>query len=362
MNRENIERELREHLLAEVKEVEPSHGWWGNAISRLGEQRRRSRWFGLMPKTRLAWALLPLALLLIGGTAYGATLVVSQLFSKYAGHVEEAGLAQELDLSQTIDGVTVRLERAYADANVVLVGYTVSGPEERYFASGGKLTTLSGQSLPRMFAEGVVPGSDIILGGWRSSERSALIAAFDASSLNGEPSTISLHLETRVDEPPVQGVFQPSTGPFVFDFDVPFHAAKVITVGQTAEAAGVTIGLELVIISPWATRAVLKFYSPYDGPDSCLPIVSLQLPSGVSEAESFGHVSRDSSSEYLDYFTGDFTGQHGEWTMVISELVLPSTDDADWTEVEIDGQKVLVGKGSDAKRLAGPWVFRFQVP
>jgi hypothetical protein len=362
MENEYIERELRKQLLSEVIDAEPSREWWENAISRRGEQNRRSRWFGLMPKTRLAWALLLLVLLLIGGTASGATLVVSQLFSKYARHVEEAGLAQALNLSQTVDGVTVTLERAYADANVVLVGFTVSGPDERYIASAGRLSTPGGQNLPQMFAQGVVPGSDTIMGGWHSSERTALMAAFDASSFSGEPSTISLHLETRINQPPVQGVFHPSIGPFVFDFELPFHAGNVITVGQTAEAAGVTIGLEKVVISPWATRAVLKFYPPYDGSSSCVPVVSLQLPDGVSHEESFGHISSDTSSEYLDYFNGDFTSQHGKWTLAISELVLPSTDGANWTETEVNGQKVMIGKGSDAKRLYGPWVFHFNAP
>lgn len=359
MDKENIERALREHLLSEVKEVEPSQGWWGNAISRLGEPKRKSRWLGFVPKTRLAWAFLPLALLLIGGTVYGATFVVNQLFSKYAGDVEKAGLAQELDLSQTIDGVTVKLERAYADSNAVLIGFTVSGPDERYFGRGGKLSTVDGLVLPQMFAYGVVPGSDIVMGGWRPSERTALIAVFDASSLTEEPATISLHLETGVDEPPVQGVFQTRIGPFVFDFNVPFNSGKVINVGQTAEVAGVKIGFERVIISPWATRAVFQFYPPYD--DGCTPIASLQLPDGVSVEGSFGGVS-DEPSAYEDYFTGDFTNQHGEWTVIISELVLPPTDDAEWTEVEIEGQKVFVGKGSDAKRMVGPWVFHFEIP
>lgn len=151
MEREITERKLREHLLAEVEEVEPSQRWWDNAISNVSRQKRPSRWFGLMPKTRLAWAFIPLVVLLVGGTVYGATLVVNQLFSKYAAHIEKAGLAQALNLSQTVDGVTVTLGRAYADENVVLVGVTVSGPEERYFLKAGKLSTSSGQSLPQMF-------------------------------------------------------------------------------------------------------------------------------------------------------------------------------------------------------------------
>lgn len=126
--------------------------------------------------------------------------------------------------------------------------------------------------------------------------------------------------------------------------------------------SGVKVGLEKVVISPWATRAVLKFYSPADNSGSYLPIVSLKIPGGVSQTESFGHVLSGSSSEYLDYFTGDFTSQHGKWTLEISELVLPSNEGAEWTKTVVDGQKVLIGKGSDAKRLAGPWIFHFEVP
>ncbi len=360
MKAERLEQELRDYFIAEVQQVEPSREWWNNTISSLGEQRYRSFWSVLMLKTRLAWALLPLVFLLIGGTAYGATLVVRNLFSNYARQVEEAGLAQELDLSQTVDGVTVRLERAYADGNVVLVGFTVSGPEERYFAHGGKLSTLDGQGLSQMFAAGVVPGSEIISGGWRPTERTALIAAFDASSLYRESTVISFHLETRVDRPPLAEGFQPSIGPFIFDFDLPFNAVKVVSVEQTAEASGITITLERVEITPWAAKAVFHF--PPD--ENITPIISLELPGGTSIRESFGHTPNESSREYRDYFTGDFTSQHGEWALVISELVLPSAAEVEWTEFEIDGQKVMAGKGSgsDANRLAGPWVFRFEVP
>jgi len=352
---ERLEQELRDHLLAEIQEVEPSREWWNDAISRLGEQKRRSRWFGFMPKTRLAWALLPIILLLIGGTVYGASSIVRELFQKYATGVEEAGLAQELDLSQTIDGVTVKLERAYADSNIVLVGFTVSGTEARYYADAGELSTADGQSLPGMIGMGTVPGSDIILGNWRPSERVAMIVAFDTSSVKGMPSELSLRLETRVADSPIHGESQASMGPFRFDFNVPFHAGKIIDIGQTVEAKGVSVTLEQVTISPWVTRAVFKFQS-YE--DDYLPIVSLKLPNGDSENSSFG---KDMEASSVQYFIGDFTGQHGEWTVVISELVLPSTG-GEWTEVEVDGQKVFIGKASDTKRLSGPWIFHFQVP
>src|SRR4030042_495241 len=189
MDREGLEQELRHYFQVEVKKIEPSSEWWDRAISRLTEQKHRSRWFGFMPKTRLAWVLLPLILLLIGGAAYGASSLIKELFQKYASHIEEAGLAQELDLSQTINGVTVKLERVYADANVVLVGFTISGPDERY-SSDVQLFTTGGQNLPMMLGFGHVPEFNEVLGEWHPTGRLALVSIFDASSINGATSTI----------------------------------------------------------------------------------------------------------------------------------------------------------------------------
>jgi hypothetical protein len=75
---------------------------------------------------------------------YAANSVIDEIFQKYTGNIGKNGLSQEMDISQTINGVTVRLERAYADNNVVLLGYTVSGPAD-YFTHRDKLTTTDGQ-------------------------------------------------------------------------------------------------------------------------------------------------------------------------------------------------------------------------
>jgi hypothetical protein len=44
------------------------------------------------------------------------------------------------------------------------------------------------------------------------------------------------------------------------------------------------------------------------------------------------------------YFYGDFAKSKGEWTVTVTELVLPSTD-VEWTDIIIDGQvKGRLGK------------------
>jgi len=331
MDREKLEQDLRNHFSAEVKEAEPSRDWWHNAIARINESKHRSRWFGFMPKRRLAWVLVPVLVLLVGGTVYGASSLLSELFQKHAPQIEEAGLAQELDLSQTINGITVSLERVYADSNVVLVGFTVSGPDARYQPEVGELFTADGQNLPAMI--GVGSRSKAIMGNWNSSEL-AMIYTFDTSSLKDVPSELSLILEADVADLPIIGESQTLAGPFRFEFDVPFHAGKSIDIGQTVEAAGVPVTLEQVVISPWGARAVLQLPNG----DKYMPIVSFNLPNGDSVNGVF---SKHMETAIVQYFTGDFTGQAGVWTMIVSELVSVDTTQ---------------------QRLAGPWVFHFDVP
>jgi len=333
MDRERLEQDLRNHFSAEVKEVEPSRSWWHNAISRVVVQRHRSRWSGLIPKTRLAWAFLPLIVLLVGGAVYGASSLLSELFQKHAPQIEEAGLAQELDLSQTINGITVSLERAYADSNVVLVGFTVSGPDARYQPEVGELFTADGQKLPGMI--GVGSRSKEIMGNWNASEL-AMIYTFDTSSLKDVSSELSLILETEVADLPVIGKSQTLAGTFKFEFIVPFHSGKSINIGQTVEAAGVSVTLDKVVISHWGARAVLQLPNG----DKYAPIVSLAFPNGDSVNGVF---SKHMDASMVNYFTGDFTGQSGVWTMNVSELVLVNTD-------------------TPQQRLAGPWVCQFDVP
>ena len=336
---EKLEQELREYFSTEIIKIEPSLEWWDRTISNVTGQTKSSRWYGFTPQTRLAWVLLPLLiLLLIGGTVYAASPVMRELFQKLAGHIENKGLVQELNVSQTIDGVTVRIERAYADSNVVLVGYTVSGPKNNYNANVGELSTADGQELPGMLGIGVVPGSEEILGKWDDSERLAVIASFDTSKLAGLPAELNLKMEIEVEE---AGMFEKSgktTGPFVLEFTLPFNSGKVIEVNQTVEAAGIPITLEKVVISPWVTQVVVQFQPPYSTANHPVPIISLELPTGNQDSKAFV------SSPSGQYFLGDNTEKHGEGTVIISELVSKP------------------GPGTDNNRISGPWIFHFQVP
>ena len=281
----------------------------------------------LIPQTRLAWLLLPLILILMGGAVYAATTGVKMLFESWAEDVEKKGLAQELNLSQTIDGITVNLERAYADSNVVLIGYSVNQPENQNYRYGATLATSDGQALDPMVGMIGAPEMERL-----GMSNSAAIFVYDASEITGNPTELNLVLKAGTFIfPGINGETTQPPGPLVFNFTVPFHAGKTIEVNQTIETAGIPITLERVVITTWATRADFNFYPHYDGPSA----VSLKLPSGNSENATLG---KNMGTPLLQrYFYRDFTNESGEWTIEIADLGSPPSQ-------------------------FGPWVFHFQVP
>ncbi|MBN1367730.1 MAG: zf-HC2 domain-containing protein [Dehalococcoidales bacterium] len=364
------------------------------------KKRSKLRSF-LIPQTRLAWILLPFIILLAGGTVYAATTIVKGLFNQYAEQIENAGLAQVMDINKTIDGVTVSLERAYADSNAVIVGYSINGPKNNYFAIPAKLSTDDGNLLQGMIGFNIVEDSDMILGDWRPGEHAAVLMSYDASSIEGTPKEINLHLEVNVDINIEISTLTGETdgnsvGPFIFNFTVPFHGGKNIVLNQTVETSGYAITLERAVITPWATRIELQtqptgdisndkteppvtvttnsitimfpegtdlgnFYNDSDSITVSFPgnvgEVTLTLPNGQVYSSGFSNGNPPDNDFTTMYFEGDFTGQSGEWTLEISELVFPITIQVFNTDK--NGNNTAAG---EQKRLTGPWVFRFQVP
>ncbi|MFN8536236.1 MAG: DUF4179 domain-containing protein [Thermomicrobiales bacterium] len=60
---------------------------------------------------------------------------IGQAFGMAAGtnRIVTQHLGKELGVSQTVNGFTVTIERVYADANQIVIGYSVSGPPDRTF-------------------------------------------------------------------------------------------------------------------------------------------------------------------------------------------------------------------------------------
>ena len=124
MKTEELKKERLSPILYEIaaEGVPNSRDLWPSIRAHLKPNRRRVRLAALRPATRLGWAVLALATILTVSTvAYAVVPVVSRLFQQEVGlrDVEQAGLSQTIDRSQTIDGITVTLEQGYAAATIL---------------------------------------------------------------------------------------------------------------------------------------------------------------------------------------------------------------------------------------------------
>jgi hypothetical protein len=393
MKEQQVAQILQE--LAE-QEVPDNVDLWPAIRARAQSQRRSSRWAQLMPNTRLGWVFLALVLFLaLGAVTHAVAPVVERLFQQDAGlrQVEQANLVQELDLSQTVDGVTVTLERAYADANRIVVGYTIKGPNgQRYDARHLTLTDAAGTVFSPTIGFGVTGQSDTLQVSLPPGEGADVIC-FDAASVEGAPAELDLQLVMELeksvlppgalelpptsDSPPAETpmvvVLEPLptpeeeaiVGPFTFDFSVPIIPGRVAEVNQTVEAAGVAVRLERVVVTPSETRAYLRFDSPSGEADWWMPIAMLQAP-GEDGKSYAGYVGSYGPASYQYGFLAPLYDRQGEWTLTVTEMV---GEDIERLESQIlrqaDSAVVYIGVAEAAEfqtRLAGPWVFRFRVP
>lgn len=382
------------------QEVPASLDLWPAIQARLQTPRQASLWARWMPATRLGWAFLVLTLFLsFGAVVYAlAPIVMSRLFQQEAGlrHVEQASLVQELNLSQTVGGVTVTLQRAYADANRIVVGFTISGPAgQRYDSRQVMLTDAAGTIFPEgPLMYGVTGQSDILEVELPPGEESYVIS-FDAAAIQGTPSVLHLRLTMEVEEfvlppnapelsptpdsPPAEPpdsmvivVLEPLpasegtiVGPFTFDFSVPFIPGHTVEVQQTVEAAEVAVRLERVVVTPSETQVILCFEPPDEEGKDWVPIATLDTGNG-QDLSGLGSQLSGTSEEicYRDIYLDALTGRSGPWTLTVTELV---GEDINQLQIlrQADSAVVSVNAADAAKfqtRLAGPWVFHFVVP
>ena len=352
-------------------EVPATLDLWPAVRAQVQPQRRPSRWGRLMPTTRLGWVSLALGLFLaFGAVAYAVAPILSGVFQMEAGlqHIEQANLVQAFDLSHTLDEVTVTLEQAYADANRIVVGFTIKGPTgQRYEARHLTLTDAAGTIFPGTVGYGMSGQSDILEASLPSGE-GAYVLAFDAAAVRGAPDDLDLRLVMEVEElvlPPDAPGPSPTSagspaeppepmvvelepmpvgaivGPFTFDFSVPFIPGRTIEVQHTVEAAGVTVRLERIVVTPSETRAFLCFEPPDGGSKRWTPIATLDA------ADESGGAASEIGGEgcYSCDFFAPLYDQRGEWTLTVTELV---------------GFDLAPPWGQT--RLSGPWTFHFRVP
>lgn len=311
------------------------------------------------PTTALAWRMggsrslwrplaLAAALALVAGTVAGTLNLLERITGESTPGVQAAWEAAEtVALSQSDAGVTITLERAYADVNQVAVFFTVAGLE--------KVPTDGDDVAPLEWtAELVDPAG-------RSAEEWAVVRG------GTEGNELGLSANVHAWEGPVtpmagtwtltftsigynSGFFTPgqcdegSTDPacasaapsamtegtwqFVFDLREP--AGIVVAAEQTATEGDVTLTVSELRISPTIIAAsialrvdgetVTAWATANEGP------VSFEGPAGTYPASTGYHVTQDPADQGPDgdenlFMSGEGSDEAtGSWTITVPEL------------------------------------------
>lgn len=205
---------------------------------------------------------------------------------------------QILSLTQTREGVTVTIERAYADANRILIGYRVRGLPESPSARWIPVLTLedaAGHPIPSLIEEGLVGASEVLGLSLPPGELAGTVG-FDPWALPGwlthQPESLSLRLHVgfqAVPYPaPTPGIrwmqIHPESGPpegsvtatpdpvksptpaaewsFIFDLTVPVELEAERYGPRTEVINGLELTLERWVWAPSGARARVCFIPP----------------------------------------------------------------------------------------------------
>jgi hypothetical protein len=338
------ERQIGQSLHELARQAVPDDLDLWPAIRARVAPRRRSRWVQLMPTIRLSRVFLVLGLCLaLGAGAWAVSPIVDRLFRVDPGldHVGQAGLGRDLALSQVVDGVTVTLERGYADANRIAIGLTVRGSYVLgYDLAHVTLSDTLDRTFPLSMGMGVKGQSDILQLELSSGE-GAHVLSFDASALQSASSTLDLHLVVEVARSPMP-LSQHVIGPFIFDFSLPLNPGKVVDVQQRVTAASVDIELRQVVVTPSETQILLCLGAPSEMGTSWSAVSTLQTETGQAAGVWVRSAEEGCA---LHGLLPPLYDQPGEWTLTVTELVMHD--------------RAQMGEPT---RIAGPWVFRFHVP
>ena len=187
---------------------------------------------------------------LVGATCLALPLLQS-LWSEDRGlqHVTQAGLARELDLRQTINGVTVHVQKGYADANRIAIGYSVELPpmtpgDDGPQFSSAILTDDDGATYP---SRGFTATGDSPLG--------AQVHNFAPLGVGGARDiAFTLTIPEVIRAPKAGGTVRTFRGPWVFNFTLPMAAARVVEPALTVTRPGVELTVTRIAVAPSATR------------------------------------------------------------------------------------------------------------
>lgn len=275
-------------------------------------------------------------------------------------------LVTEIGLSHTLDGVTARVEWAYADAHRITVAYSVSGESDRPVTQFIPLPHLWDQQ-GREFQKPMLGGGGGGSGGGGGGPAGGPITmtyvwgasftdSYDAALIETSPATLPLRFAVEFvitqGAPDTGNPFQPgiaprqtAVGPFEFEFEVPFIPAVEFAPGQTVMAGDIALTLAQVSVTPSLTQTRLCFAAPNDR-RHWQPVASLD-----TGEEIIGDMGR----------LGIVPPGESEGCVALGFLAPYRRESARWT-LTVERLQALDPAGQIAAVVEGPWVFTVELP
>lgn len=294
---------------------------------------------------RVSFALLSLlALLLIAGTAYAALVpLLTRTLNSEQGTRQLLLDRQykDLHIPESLGGFTFTVEKAYADSNRIIVGLTITKPQNRPYDDAfflhSSMKTQQGQVLPMINEEGML-----------GKGTASAVYSFDASNIQGDDLHVAMTLDTlkvlQLDSISPDGASGSTSQPYTvsgslsFYFVVPFHHGRIMDTPQTKTAGGRTITLEKVIVSPSETQVYIQGIDVKTEEAFFIGTLSVE-----GHDYSVQDLSLGENNALVLTFPYALTEKHGTWTLTFKQ---------DPRVVKLSGVHV---KG-------GPWIFHFIVP
>lgn len=323
----------------------------------------RSAWAWLQPLREMPYRLRAatialLGVVLLGGAGYTLLPVLAEAFGLHTGTqaILTNNLGRDVTLSQTIEGFTITIERVYADANQIVIGYTITGPANRTFnniMAWGELDQTPGHAVARSPILTDAAGNEIDggLGGAQPGmhgNTAAALLTYDGVGIDNTAPVVQLHLrigELSAYERLGDDQFRDVTvnAPFEFDLRVPVEPGRVATLHLARDVGGTVVTLERVVTTPTGTRVSLRGV----GPNADVQLraggetYALHAPDGMAMPNRW---PSDSQWEYI--MGASLQDVQGGWELVVQPgAPMPGSGDPPSTSV-----------------TGGPWIFTFEVP
>jgi hypothetical protein len=258
--------------------------------------------------------------------------------------------AEKLGLTKTVDGYRITLERAYADANQMMLATTVVDTQNRGWrqvdvghvsvvdSAGGDWTMATGISDPvTVTSAATISWFEHGPGPAGPGQRAFTVTVSSVSVRNQE------------DGPPANGLtWDPWHAVAVnasFSFELTVGGGSQANPRVSSESTGVTITLESIVTSPSTVRLELRMTgAPSSGTDWS-PIVLVSQNGHNLDVEM--QTSQIGGSLTTVYTSVGVEDPAGDWTVTASQLM------GDGTGASNQGQDV---------RYDGNWTLHFSMP